>query len=257
MRFAKQNLTFGCNYAVRDVCQRTAFYAYGIHFRNIVGYGAKRRHRTERLSCVVEVETGDNHSCSFVCQVVADINKSFVEELSLVNSNDIKSAGLFANLCRTRNRGRRYRQTVVGDNVVCTVSYVERGLKDHYALLCKFSAAQSSYKFFCFAREHASAYNLNASAVYRFTTFQCHCPFHFRAKKYQEKNLLVLKLRRLDSNERPPGYEPGELPTAPLRDVSYSVLNCRSFPNCDAKLRQKMDSTKFFKTKFYIFSKNM
>ena len=26
-------------------------------------------------------------------------------------------------------------------------------------------------------------------------------------------------LRRPDSNERPPGYEPGELPTAPLRDV--------------------------------------
>ena len=26
-------------------------------------------------------------------------------------------------------------------------------------------------------------------------------------------------LRGLDSNERPPGYEPGELPTAPPRDV--------------------------------------
>ena len=26
-------------------------------------------------------------------------------------------------------------------------------------------------------------------------------------------------LRELDSNERPPGYEPGELPTAPPRDV--------------------------------------
>ena len=26
-------------------------------------------------------------------------------------------------------------------------------------------------------------------------------------------------LRRLDSNERPQGYEPCELPTAPLRDV--------------------------------------
>ena len=40
-------------------------------------------------------------------------------------------------------------------------------------------------------------------------------------------------LRRLDSNERPPGYEPGELPTAPLRDLSTSAL----LPNCDAKLR--------------------
>ena len=28
-------------------------------------------------------------------------------------------------------------------------------------------------------------------------------------------------LRRLDSNARPPGYEPDELPTAPLRDVVY------------------------------------
>ncbi|MDO4212392.1 MAG: hypothetical protein Q4D23_11895, partial [Bacteroidales bacterium] len=32
---------------------------------------------------------------------------------------------------------------------------------------------------------------------------------------------------------RPPGYEPGELPTAPLRDVRlHSVL----FPDCDCKV---------------------
>ena len=34
-------------------------------------------------------------------------------------------------------------------------------------------------------------------------------------------NAFFSELRRLDSNERPPGYEPGELPTAPLRDVVH------------------------------------
>ncbi len=171
MRFAKQNLTFSCDYSVRDVCKRTAFYAYCVHLCNIVGYGTKRRHWAERLSCVVEVESGNYYPCAFVCQIVANLYKPLVEELSLVNSNDIESASLFTYLCRTRDWGRRYRQAIVGDNVVCAVSDVERRLEDHYALLCEFGAAQSSYQFFCFAREHASAYYLNASAVYRFTTF--------------------------------------------------------------------------------------
>ena len=34
-------------------------------------------------------------------------------------------------------------------------------------------------------------------------------------------NSFLLVLRRLDSNARPPGYEPDELPTALLRDVVY------------------------------------
>ena len=44
--------------------------------------------------------------------------------------------------------------------------------------------------------------------------------------------MLWLELRRLDSNERPPGYEPGELPTAPLRDLMFAP---RLFPNCECK----------------------
>ena len=44
-------------------------------------------------------------------------------------------------------------------------------------------------------------------------------------------------LRRLDSNERPPGYEPGELPTAPLRDVFFLISS--------AKVRLLFHTTKF------------
>ena len=45
----------------------------------------------------------------------------------------------------------------------------------------------------------------------------------------------VYWLRRPDSNERPPGYEPGELPTAPLRDVII-LANEVSFSIADAKV---------------------
>ena len=52
---------------------------------------------------------------------------------------------------------------------------------------------------------------------------------HHKTKKRHNQlsiNLLCrYKLRRQDSNMRPPGYEPGELPTAPLRD-HQSFLNC-------------------------------
>ena len=50
------------------------------------------------------------------------------------------------------------------------------------------------------------------------------------------------KLRRLDSNERPPGYEPGELPTAPLRDIRTCgiVHPCSLFAT--AKVSQNGDT---------------
>ena len=43
---------------------------------------------------------------------------------------------------------------------------------------------------------------------------------------------------------RPPGYEPGELPTAPLRDVIK--LNEHYFSFAGAKVRKKNEIYKFF-----------
>ncbi|MCQ2222950.1 MAG: hypothetical protein MJZ35_04070, partial [Bacteroidaceae bacterium] len=49
---------------------------------------------------------------------------------------------------------------------------------------------------------------------------------------------------RHDSNVRPPGYEPGELPTAPLRDVTLAERVC--FPFASAKLVTFPELTKCF-----------
>ena len=47
-------------------------------------------------------------------------------------------------------------------------------------------------------------------------------------------------LRELDSNERPPGYEPGELPTAPSRDVQTVC-----FLFASAKVERIFETTKY------------
>ena len=76
-----------------------------------------------------------------------------------------------------------------------------------------------------------------------------HFSLHTAVKQKSRKPFLQrisdrALLRRQDSNMRPPGYEPGELPTAPLRDVNVAaktiVLSLgwqlSLFLNCECKV---------------------
>ena len=64
--------------------------------------------------------------------------------------------------------------------------------------------------------------------------------FYGIKKGFQVKYLKTFSvLRRLDSNERPPGYEPGELPTAPLRDLAGAKV--RLFYNTPKKKENNLN----------------
>ena len=66
-------------------------------------------------------------------------------------------------------------------------------------------------------------------------------------KKLSFKRTRVFWLRRLDLNQRPSGYEPDELPAAPLRDIELFYLHHYYTQQCE--LLQP-----FFKKFFRLFS---
>ena len=74
------------NQAVADVCQRAATHADGMHFCHIVGYGAQRRHRTERHAFEVHVKSGDDHPDTPVGEFIAHAREVIVEKLCLIDA---------------------------------------------------------------------------------------------------------------------------------------------------------------------------
>ena len=94
-------------------------------------------------------------------------------------------------------------------------------------------------------------------------TSLCRCPNRRTPYTENVRNSLFPSrfghslLRRQDSNMRPPGYEPGELPTAPLRDINHKMSNSELlaiavFLNCECKGKLFLRSMQMFCEFFFI-----
>ena len=79
--------------AVAEVCQVAAAYADGMYLGDVVGNGTECWHGAEGNALVVHVESCDDDAHTSVCQLVADVDESFIEELRFVNAHDVDVAG--------------------------------------------------------------------------------------------------------------------------------------------------------------------
>ena len=114
------------------------------------------------------------------------------------------------------------------------------GVPCHYVLLSKTSA--TPHVFLCYSVFKNLL--LCLKNLLPLSLFLCYSVFNNLLLLYK-KNLGILEkgflsdevLRVQDSNMRPPGYEPGELPTAPTRDINqrYRLIELVLILNCVCK----------------------
>src|SRR3712207_8351775 len=64
-----------------------------MYFGNFIGNGAELRHRSERISFKIHVQSGNNDSYSVVGQLFAHVDQSFIKELCLIDTHDFYFRG--------------------------------------------------------------------------------------------------------------------------------------------------------------------
>ena len=69
------------------VGRTSAFYTDGVNLLYVFSYSHQCRHRTERFSHEVCVQTGDDYSYTTVCKGLYDLYDGIVKELSLIDAD--------------------------------------------------------------------------------------------------------------------------------------------------------------------------
>lgn len=73
--------------------QSAAFHTHGMNFGHGVGYGTQARHRSERLTSKVHVQSGDHNANTLIGQLLGYLHKTLIKELGFVYPHHIHLGG--------------------------------------------------------------------------------------------------------------------------------------------------------------------
>ena len=130
---------------------------------DIFGDSHESRHRTERYTLEVHVQTCHNDADTAFSQLAAYIDDTHVEELRFVNTDYVDIIDHEEDVLTAVHRCRLDDVAVVADHIFLAIAHVDSGLVDFYSLLGKLSAFHTADELFGLTGEHRSAYYFDGS----------------------------------------------------------------------------------------------
>ena len=134
-----------------------------MHLGHVFGHGTERRHRPERLSFEIHVETGHNDALAFVGQRAAHRHQPFLEKLGFVDAHHIGLRRSVKDLVDRIEGLRIEGARIVRHHFFVAVTRVDGRFEDHHFLTRNARTLDTANQFFSFAGEHAAAYHFDAA----------------------------------------------------------------------------------------------
>ena len=83
-----------------EMCEIACFGANGMNLCHVFCGSHQGRHRTERLTFEIHVESGYDNTYTLVGQVIAYMNNLFIKKLRLIDTDDVNRIGQQTDICR-------------------------------------------------------------------------------------------------------------------------------------------------------------
>jgi hypothetical protein len=119
------------------------------------------RHGLERFSSVILVQPGDDYSLAGVCKFLGHVHKARIEELTFIDSDDLRLARTTKDLRRVFHDSGREAGVTVRNDVVGAEACVNSRLENSHIQARDLGTPDPPDEFFGLAAEHTSGDDLN------------------------------------------------------------------------------------------------